>query len=92
MNINFYNVKRKIADQIITGIVILNSDFFIFKPKSVKLNQLKIAVYRIAQTGYRKHFSLIPYIFYIKTSSGEVFYFRTLQSKKIVKLIESLIY
>jgi len=63
-----------------------------FEPFDKDAEFVDESVSRIVQTGFRKHLQCIPYLFYVKTRSGKVIYFKTPKAKKIVHKIEALIY
>lgn len=87
-----HKVKKKIGYETVTGFVTINENFFIFEPTNKAYKIDKIPLYRIVQTGFRKFFQFFAYKFYFKTSSGSVFYYLSPNSKKIVKVLEKLVY
>ena len=92
MTKKYENIKLLSNNSLIKGEFIITEDFVLFKPYEQQYEELKEAVYRLVQTGFRKIVYLVPHKFYFRTMSGAVFYFISLKSKKIVKDLESLIY
>lgn len=88
----YENIKWLSNNSLIKGDFIIAEDFIVFKPYDSDFEELREAVYRLVQTGFRKIAYLLPHKFYYKTMSGAVFYFISLKSRKIVKDLEELIY
>lgn len=80
------------GDDFQKGIFTLDEDYITFKPYNKEQQEIKEAIYRIVQAGFRKILQFIPVKFYIKTMSGRVMYFNSLKSKQIVQIIEKIIY
>ncbi len=88
----YENIKLLSSNAQIKGDFIITEDFIFFKPYDSDYKEMKEAIYRIVQTGFRKIAYLLPHKFYFKTMSGAVSYFFSLKSKKIVRDLENLIY
>lgn len=76
----------------VSGFVTIKDDSFVFEPIDSDFKGDKVRMYRIVQIGFRKKLQFIPFKFYIKTSSGAVFYYLSPYSRKIIKFIEKIVY